>query len=364
MPLQDLTPQLRTRLGRMERAVGIFVFLAAALLVSGVFYYLYHTAVRKGWFLKKVPYYVYVRNAGGLKAGDPVKMMGFDVGEIVQVKPMPPTEWFVVNQYNVFVQFLVRKPDYGYIWTDSSVKISADFLGKRFLEVMKGQTGAVTVVEKDGVITGILSKDMADTYDPLTKESKGVWLQTVDESPTASEKLDEIVRSVEGALPPLTNQMATLLANGTRAASNLDALTVSARPVATNLADITLQLREFNGSLGRWLFTARLNDQFQRVASQADATLTDADTNLVVLAAKLSQSLDNMALLTSNLNAQVQANTNMLAGISDAVRHSDEFVQGLKRHWMFRSAFKPKSPPATNQPLARPLRLPPGHPRT
>src|SRR5438309_8481306 len=95
MALQDLTPQLRTRLGRMERAVGIFVGLAAVLLLSGFFYYLYHTAVRKGWFLKKVPYYGYVQNASGLKPGDPVKLMGFDVGEITEVTPMPPTEWFV-----------------------------------------------------------------------------------------------------------------------------------------------------------------------------------------------------------------------------------------------------------------------------
>ncbi len=57
MALQDLTPQLRTRLSRMERAVGIFVGLAAVLLLSGFFYYLYHTAVRKGWFLTKATYY-------------------------------------------------------------------------------------------------------------------------------------------------------------------------------------------------------------------------------------------------------------------------------------------------------------------
>ena len=35
MGLQDLTPQLRTRLSRMERAVGWFVVLATALLGQG-----------------------------------------------------------------------------------------------------------------------------------------------------------------------------------------------------------------------------------------------------------------------------------------------------------------------------------------
>ena len=39
MALQDLTPQLRTRLNRMERMVGWFVFLATALLLFGFGYY-------------------------------------------------------------------------------------------------------------------------------------------------------------------------------------------------------------------------------------------------------------------------------------------------------------------------------------
>jgi len=330
--------------------------------LSGFFYYLYHTAARKGWFLKKVPYYIYVQNASGLKPGDPVKLMGFDVGEITEVTPMPPTEWFVVNQYNVFVRFLIKEPNYGYIWTDSRVKISAgDFLGKRFLEVMKGQTGAVTVVEKQGVITGILNENLSDTYDPLTKKSKGVWVKEVEESPTATEKLDQIVKSVESALPPLTNQLATLLANGSRAASNLNLLAVTAQPVATNLTVVTAQLREFNGSLGRWLFSPDLNQQLDLAATHANSMLVSADTNLLAVAEKLSLSLDHLANLTSNLNAQVQSNTNMLAGISAAVSHTDELVQGLKRHWLLRSAFRTKT---TNQPPARPQpALPPGHRR-
>ena len=50
MALQDLTPQLRTRLNRMERAVGWFVLVAAVLLLAGFGYYLRNTAQRKGWF--------------------------------------------------------------------------------------------------------------------------------------------------------------------------------------------------------------------------------------------------------------------------------------------------------------------------
>ena len=77
MPLQDLTPQLRTRLNKVERAVGWFVFLATALLLFGFGYYLYHTAERKGWFLVKAKFYTYVNNAAGLNVGDEVAVLIF-----------------------------------------------------------------------------------------------------------------------------------------------------------------------------------------------------------------------------------------------------------------------------------------------
>ena len=79
MALQDLTPQLRTRLSRMERAVGWFVVLAMASLVFGFAYYAYHTAQRKGWFLTKAPYYTFTDSASGIKVGDPVMLMGLAV---------------------------------------------------------------------------------------------------------------------------------------------------------------------------------------------------------------------------------------------------------------------------------------------
>jgi hypothetical protein len=50
------------------------------------------------------------------------------------------------------------------------------------------------------------------------------------------------------------------------------------------------------------------------------------------------------------LNAQVQANSNILGSISKIVVDTDDFVQGLKRHWLLRSAFKTK---ATNVPTKK-----------
>ena len=367
MALQDLTPQLRTRLSRMERAVGIFVGLATLLLLSGSFYYLYHTATQKGWFLTRVTYFTYVDRADGLKVGDPVKLMGFEAGQITRILPEAPN-----SEYNVYIEFKIKEPNYGYIWfPDSGVKVTAaDFLGNRYLEVTKGGNSGSTnynyhatyredVVKGKKVVTGIWL-DKEGKYAPYTKDSK-YWL-LADESPALTERLEKVARQVEQALPRflnLTNQLTEVLTHSSLAASNLNTLALGARPTITNLAEITEQLREFNGSLGRWLFSTNLSQQLELVATNANATLLSADTNLVVVAEKLTLALDNLANITSNLNAQVQNNTNVLGEISAAVVHTDELVQGLKRHWLLRSAFKTRS---TNQPPPRPV-LRPGPPR-
>ena len=367
MALQDLTPQLRTRLSRMERAVGIFVGLAALLLLSGFFYYLYHTATRKGWFLTKVTYFTYVDRADGLKEGDPVKLMGLLAGQITKMVPEDPN-----SQYNIYVEFKINEPHYGYIWfPDSEVKVTAtDFLGNRYLEVTKGGNSGSTnydyhatyrdeVIKGKRVVTGMWL-DKEGKYAPYTKDSK-YWL-LADESPALTERLEKVARQVEQALPHiliLTNQLTEVLTNSAQAASNLNALALNAQPAVTDLAEITAQLREFNGSLGRWLFSTNLNQQLELAATNANATLGSVDANLLVVAEKLTLSLDNLANITSNLNAQVQSNTNVLSEISAAVVHTDELVQGLKRHWLLRSAFKTK---ATNQPPLKPV-LRPGRPQ-
>src|SRR5215510_2364350 len=139
MALQDLTPQLRTRLSRMERAVGWFVLLAVALLLFGFCYYMYNTAESRGWFKTKAPYFTFAERATGLRIGDPVKLMGLDVGQITDILPQPPEDF----QYNMYIEFEVKSPYYGYLWTEGSrAKVAtADLLGKRVLEVTKGTGG-------------------------------------------------------------------------------------------------------------------------------------------------------------------------------------------------------------------------------
>ena len=389
MGLQDLTPQLRTRLSRVERAVGIFVTAATLLLLAGFVYYIYHTAARKGWFKIKIEYSTGLNNAAGLKEGDPVKLMGFPVGTLTRIEANDPT----APDYGVTVFFTIIEPYYGYIWLDSKVRVApADFLGKRNLEIVKGHDGKPTVMGKeksdivvlDGDVVKRKAEEIKKTWPTLAASLRGdnpgytphavqaeletqlkdelnqligaqpkvfytnlanakpYWIAPL-ESPALTERLETLVSGVESALPNilnLTNQLASVLSNTARATEKLDSLLTSAQPLVANLTTITGNIRDPNGSLGEWLIPTNLNQQLVRTLKTADTTLASTDTNLTSVVTNLNRTLENLANVTSNLNAQVQANSNILSNVSEAVVHSDELVQGLKRHWLLRSAFK------------------------
>lgn len=420
MALHDLTPQLRTRLSRVERAVGWFVLIATLLLAFGFGYYLYNTAQRKGWFILKAPYYIWTDRATGLKVGDPVKLMGFEVGRITKITAAAADDF----AHNVFVGFEVHATYYGYLWTDGSrAKIgSADLLSNRTLEITRGTNGYPTYLQnpfleislRDAANLSELSKwflgeEVYDTggtnriftaktpispeilnrlaslgrnsvrvYD--TREMKrvitAVWNDTegrfdpfnggnlyrlvVDESPAVTERLEELVGQVERALPnflAVTNRINLVLSNSANLTSNLDLDAVSVRPALSNLSALTANL-DYPGAIGERLIPTNLNHQLELTLGTANTTLlsanttiTNANAELTAIAEQISRSLENLADITSNLNSQVQANTNLLSSISSTIVHADEFVQGLKHHWLLRSAFKTK---ATNAPPAVP----------
>jgi ABC-type transporter Mla subunit MlaD len=411
MALQDLTPQLRTRLSRMERAVGWFVLLATAVLVLGFGYYIYNTAARKGWFLTKAPFFTFTDRATGLKPGDPVILMGKPAGKIIKVETMDP-----YSPYNIYVEFELMDPNYGYMWTEGSrAKVaSADFLGSRVVEVSKGtgghaiyifhpleevsRVGAETKATSGGwtvaedifdpsgtnrllgalkqpldrkqidqifagdrtsvmvantnlahKITGVWN-NTAGRYDSFTKDTKPYWLAS-DESPAVTERLERVVDQVEKALPNflrLTNELGAILANTATATSNFASIASNTVPTSQHLAQLSAQLRGV-GALGAWILPPGGPEQLASTLTNANSLVANTDTNLNLLVFELSRSLDSLANITSNLNSQVQANTNIVTSVSDIIVHTDELVQGLKRHWLLRSAFKT---PKTNAPPA------------
>ncbi|MBK9138965.1 MAG: MCE family protein [Verrucomicrobia bacterium] len=419
--MHDLTPQLRTRLNRVERAVGVFVLFATVLLLVGLSSYVYHTGQRKGWFVTKATYCTTLYSGVGLAVGDPVTLWGFKVGEITRIDTQPPEDVF-----NVYVEFNVRAPYFGYLYTEGTrVRVTAaDFLGKRAIEVTKGANYVPTHLLwpireytprealkledfKDLLFLDVLpgsgtnpplnrllepvsratlelalsngveririadrgrpTKEItaawdlaANRYLPFGPETKPLWLPP-DEMPAISDRVGALLTQVENSL---TQHLAHVLSNSAALTANADALLLQAQPLLSNLTVVSAQLTNPAGSLGDWLLPVDLRDQFLATLRSADGTLTNAtttltnasavlvavNTNLVQLTAQLDAPLANLSTIISNLNTQVQANTNFVSTLNSLLLHTDELIQGFKRHWLLRGAFKTKP---TNAPPAK-----------
>ncbi|HEX7859641.1 MAG TPA: MlaD family protein [Verrucomicrobiae bacterium] len=355
MPVQDLTPQLRTRLSRVERIVGVFVTVATLLLLAGFAYYIYHTGMRKGWWTFKARYYTEVDSGAGLAPGGEVRLLGFAVGRITKVTANPP-----FSPKAVHVAFYVLHPYEGYIWNDSRARVVAgDFLGGRLIEITPGgssiERGETNLTlqasykEVDG--KWLVLDEQKGEYVP-EEQTPGYWLLST-ESPAAMERLEMIANRAEEALPgilDLTNRVNLVLSNIANVTAEAQTVLSAALPTMTNVQVITANLREPKGSLGEWALPTNLHTQLLQTLAAANITLTNAsqmiantDTNVLTLVTNLDQTLINLANITSNLNQQVQSNTNLVKGVSDLITNADDMIQGLKRHWFLRGAFKKKA---------------------
>jgi len=393
MTPEDLTPHLRARIDRMERAVGWFVLLSALLLLLGFAYYFVHLSGQRGWFLTKANFFTYVHSASGLKVGDPVVLMGFQVGQITDIHAMPP-----LDPHDIRIQFEIKEPYFSYVLSEGSLAevTPADLLGKRQIEVTRGTGGvaiystctvkklslnemanlsnpedwclaqnlfdektnlvfragtilaknniaAVTTLNQDPILAFHLTDnhksvtamwdDTLQRYDPYdSRTDEPRWLPA-DETPAVTEQAQALVAQVTEALPnilALTNNIAAMLASMTMATSNFGIGSLELQPAITNLDVITAQLRQPGGTMA-WAFGDNANGQFQ-----------DSLTNL-------NLTLANLGGITSNLDMQVWANSNFLSNLTKVVVDADGFIHGLERERLLRSAFKSENS-GTNSP--------------
>ena len=369
MAVQDLTPQLRTRLSRLEKSVGWFVMLAALLLIGGLVHYGWSLAERKGWRKNKAPYFTYLDSGAGIKVGDKIKLMGFDAGEITGIKPMPPD-----FGDNVYVEFQIFEPNYGYIWDDSEVRVRSSGLFGRYLEVSKGGTRVTNNVhatyrEEGGRLSGVYSRETG-SFTNWQRGGPAFWLPA-DEPPELGAQLDQTVAMLKESLTNilhLTNALARTLNNAAEATENANELMRDAKPLLRNVTAITENLKDPRGSLGEWLIPIAMNLQLTSLLTNANSTVsnvndtvlnantavTNGNTNLVVVLAEVTKMLENLSGITGSLRGQVERNDNIVSSLSKLIIDSDDMVQGLKKHWLLRSAFKETEPAKTSNGKGKP----------
>ncbi len=387
MALQDLTPQLRTRLRKVEWMVVLFLGGTTLLMLASLGWFIFRTGEARGWWVDEVPYYTYVGDATGIKVGTPVHMMGFKVGEVTKVDALPlkelrSWEYYQTNQFRAFVGFKVRDKEPsrypGYISSDSRVKLGGfpvEIAGGVVLEISVGSMGGtLTTTNLEGGRIGVLSDKFAydelsgkkdspnRRYLPLSATEKGYYLP-IDQSETLLAQVQQVLAKVRGigtkvdaALPGLTEELYLTL-------TNVHAITEQLRPnvgppgalgamvLPTNLVARFGQA----GGLGDLVLPTNLNAQLTATLAAVPGTLSNLDqrtaslgvliTNLVKGTGPLGNAITNLDLTMDNVRS------NTVPQATALLRTLDSFVEGMKRHWLFRGAFK--EPKAEERPVPR-----------
>jgi hypothetical protein len=388
MALQDLTPHLRTRLRKVEWFVVLFLGGTFVLMLASLTWFIKKTGDARGWWVTEVPYYTYLPNASGIKAGSPVQMMGFKVGQVTKVDPVPLAELRNWNYYGanpVFVAFVVREPYPGYITSDSRLKLGGfpiEIAGGVVLELTVGsEKGLSTTIMTNGRVSVLSDKFTYDQlagkaitnlqayahYTPLAKAEKGFFLQ-LDTGDTLMGQVQGILGMVHGAMPGLTNELHHTLTNVSQLTANLNAATAKPGGVGTLVLGSNVMGRldrpggigelvvptnltpwlSRTGGLGELVIPEKLNRELTATLASVRATVPGAVSNLDSRTASLGLLLTNLTAgtaragsLVTNLDETIaKVKTNTVPEVNTLLDTLNSFVTGMKRHWLFRSAFK------------------------
>lgn len=372
MALQDLTPQLRTRLHKVEWLVVVFLVVAVLSAAGFITWFVRTTAEARGWWVTEVPYYTYVSQATGIHEGTPVQLMGYRVGRVTHVDPVNlerrrSWDYYSTNNFNVFVAFTIREPYPGYINTDSRVTIGGfpvEFAGGVTLDISVGSPEAlVTITNLPGGHLGVLwerfafeapSADRTNKflkYGAITNGSKGYYL-TLDQSETLLAqaqrimgKVDRISGVIDGTLPRATADLEKILGR----VGNITAQLEPRMARDGGVGDLVLPV-DTKAKLNQALdAVSKKSEELTPIMAQVHETLGEArlrSQELGPVLVDVRKTLTDLRDTANGFNAKVNQ-TNLVENVSrladKAARLSETTDILFRNFWLFRSAFRTNS---------------------
>jgi len=314
---------------REQALVGIFVLVAAALLIVTVF--LLSGTLGAG----NVPYHAYFNNAGGLSPGAEVRYAGGPaVGRVEKVHSDPNDSTRMEVDFAVDPSVPVK--------TDSKAEITSNSpLGDNFLGILAGSLTAPRAPANSTLQTT-----------PYTSFAD-ITVMLAQMAPNANELIDNLNDRVV-QLKVTVDRVNDLLDDRNRAnisgsLANLNGM------LSENRATIHSALNNVNASSAK---LGPLLDDFKKTSAQAndtlshiDATIAEDRPDLKKAVADLRQSLDTTVTLTAQLDRTLESNADNLDEIIDNLRHitenMNEFTETIKTrpYTLIRaSGMKPRKP--------------------
>ena len=283
--------------GKVWISMAAVVAIIAALIIGG-------KVVNN---LRYNTYTAYFKATSGMFVGDPVKIIGVEVGKVSSITPRTGD---VRVRFTVDSSRTLPKNASAYIVADSLV-------GGRFIQVTPvyhggdklGDGGQIPMertaipVEWDQVKTEL--DKLANNFGPTVDDDKGSLARTVD---TLGRNLDGTGAELNRAIKELSTVATTFSDNR----GDLFATVRNLQTLTTALSSVDGQMMEFNGRI------ASVSELLARNTGKIDGALTELDSVL----GEVSSFLDNN---TDALSTSVKR----LSDVTTMVAAKDEEFRGL-----------------------------------
>lgn len=247
-----------------EKKVGFF-FIASLIILGALL------EVGEKWnpFEKSIRYKTYLSNVTGLKLGDPVRLVGVDVGRIKEVN---------VKDENVEIVFDVKPGTQ--IKTDSVASLRlTNLLGGQFLSISLGSPKS-QLLEPGGTLFGKDSANIdviVDNVGELTKDAKTLINDL-------NKNQDEVLKKISAMLDENRANIQQSVANFRSITDKFDhgegslalllndkALYANANDAIVSLKSVTTKIDKGDGTIGKLVNDPSLyNDAKDAVASLKD----------------------------------------------------------------------------------------------
>ena len=292
--------------GRFTRLVlKVNVFLLIALALGAAFMGL--VAYKQGWFVRQSPLHFVTLNALGITKGMPVKLHGFTIGQVSELKL---AEAGVDVQLSIVSQYLRRIPQGSY----ARHAREAGVIGTAVIDIVPGQ-GTMPLAE-GSVIRFEPARGIAEIIDEFRRQAVPAFNEV-------KQAMSQVGRSGED----LTAILAALRAE-------VEQLPATHRAVRKLVEEATKTTTELNQQAGATLAAT------ERVAHGVERALP-------ALSEKLTHSIDSIdaaALQLKRTGEEAQATLRSARPLLDhgevAAREAGDVLSAAKRVWPLSDTFK------------------------
>jgi phospholipid/cholesterol/gamma-HCH transport system substrate-binding protein len=266
----------RKQVSWAELRVGVFVLATVAILATFVFYVTGGGRV----FTRQVHYTTYLPDVSGLSAGAPVRLVGVEVGTVIDVG----LSEFPDDRFRAaVVRFRVSQNHQKNIRQNSEAFITTEgLLGESVLELTRGTEG--DPIPAGGMVRGVQRgniKQVVQNVDQITGDVRGLIADVRAGKGTLGKLIED--PALYNRAYQAVDDFQALTARASSGEGTLGKLVVSTelydqlKGTANTVDEVARDLRAGKGTLGKLIYDTTIHDKADSIVTRADRIVARVD---------------------------------------------------------------------------------------